>query len=67
MSDALTAQDLWPLIMKLPHDERVRLAKLAFRAASYPEGDAAAYAAAPPQVDEFASDEALAWESGGWQ
>jgi hypothetical protein len=31
MSDPLTASDFWPLIL---HDERVRLAKLALRAAA---------------------------------
>jgi hypothetical protein len=29
MSDPLTASDFWPLILKLPHDGRVRLAKRA--------------------------------------
>jgi hypothetical protein len=57
MSDPLTASDFWPLILKLPHDERVRLAKLA-----------AAYAAAPPGPEEFSSnDEPLAWEGQGWE
>ena len=39
MSDPLTASDFWPLILKLPHDERVRLAKLALRAADVGPGD----------------------------
>ncbi|HEX4341721.1 MAG TPA: hypothetical protein VH062_37690 [Polyangiaceae bacterium] len=65
MSEPLTAHDLWPLVLKLPHDERVRLAKLALRAAA--TDDAAAYRAAPPDVGEFASDDQpLAWESEGW-
>lgn len=68
MSDPLTASDFWPLILKLPHDERVRLAKLALRAAANDGASAAAYAAAPPTADEFSSDdEALAWESEGWE
>ena len=34
MSQTLTAQNLWPLVQKLPTDEQVRLAKLALRAAA---------------------------------
>jgi hypothetical protein len=61
-------QRLWPLILKLPHDERVRLAKLALRAAAHDDSAAAAYAAAPPAPDEFSSDEEpLAWEGQGWE
>jgi hypothetical protein len=68
MSDPLTASDFWPLILKLPHDERVRLAKLALRAAADDDSAAAAYAAAPPAPDEFSSDEEpLAWEGQGWE
>ena len=67
MSDPLTASDFWPLILKLPHDERVRLAKLALQAAAHDDA-AAAYAAAPPAPDEFSSDEEpLAWEGQGWE
>ncbi len=29
MATMLTADDLWPLVRKLPHEEQVRLAKLA--------------------------------------
>jgi hypothetical protein len=66
MSDPLTAHDLWPLVLKLPHDERVRLAKLALKAAA--TDDAAAYRAAAPDPDEFGSDEdPLAWEGEGWE
>jgi hypothetical protein len=68
MSDPLTASDFWPLILKLPHDERVRLAKLALRAAATDDSSADAYAAAPPTSDEFSSDdEPLAWEGQGWE
>jgi hypothetical protein len=68
MSDPLTASDFWPLILKLPHDERVRLAKLALRAAAHDDSSAAAYTAAPPGPDEFSSDdEPLAWEGQGWE
>ncbi|HVY28339.1 MAG TPA: hypothetical protein VHB79_17410 [Polyangiaceae bacterium] len=67
MSDPLTASDFWPLILKLPHDERVRLAELALRAASN-DPAAATYAATPPAADEFSSDEEpLAWEADGWE
>ncbi|HEY2406706.1 MAG TPA: hypothetical protein VGI10_11920 [Polyangiaceae bacterium] len=67
MSDPLTASDFWPLILKLPHDERVRLAKLALRAAAQ-DDPADAYASAPPATDEFTTDEEpLAWEGHGWE
>ena len=66
MSTPLTAHDLWPLVLKLPHDERVRLARLALKAAA--TDDAAAYRAAAPDPDEFGSDEEpLAWEGEGWE
>jgi hypothetical protein len=65
MSDPLTASDFWPLTLKLPHDERVRLAKLALRAA---HDDSGAYAAATPAPDEFSSDEEpLSCEGQGWE
>jgi hypothetical protein len=68
MSDPLTARDFWPLILKLPHDERVRLAKLALRAAAQNDSAATAYGAALPAPDEFSSDdEPLAWEGQGWE
>jgi hypothetical protein len=69
MSQTLTAQDLWPLVQKLPHDEQVRLAKLALRAAARSgSSDAEAYQAAPPSADEFSSqDESLAWDAEGWE
>ena len=68
MSDPLTASDFWPLILKLPHEERVRLAKLALRAAAHDDSAAAAYGAAPPSPDELSSDEEpLAWEGQGWE
>ena len=69
MGMPLTAEDLWPLVQKLPHDQQVRLAKLALMAASRdPAGDADAYRAAPPRPEEFGSDEeALAWDADGWE
>jgi hypothetical protein len=67
MSDPLTARDFWPLILKLPHDERVRLAKLALRAAAEQESTLSAYGVAPSSAEEFSSDEEpLAWEADGW-
>lgn len=68
MSALLTAQDLWPLIQKLPHDEQVRMAKLALAAAARaPGAEDQTYREAPPRTDEFSSDEdALAWEAAGW-
>jgi hypothetical protein len=65
MSDPLTAQDLWPLVLKLPHDERIRLARLALKAAA--TDVAAAYQTAPTDAAEFGSDdEPLSWEGEGW-
>jgi len=63
MATPLTASDFWPLILKLPHEECVRLAKLALRAGA----DGAAYAATPRSTDEFSADEEpLAWDAEGW-
>ena len=68
MSDVLNADDLLPLIAKLPHDERVRLAKLALRAAAAGHDDAAAYRALPPGADEFSDDDSsLGWDGDGWE
>jgi hypothetical protein len=69
MDTSLKAEDLWPLVQKLPHEEQVRLAKLALRAASRePADDAAAYQVAPPGAGEFDSDdEPLGWEAEGWE
>ncbi len=44
MIAALAADDLWPLVQKLPHEEQVRLAKLALMAAARgSDGDREAY------------------------
>lgn len=53
MSEALTAQDLLPLVLKLNHDERVKLAKLALRGAAMPKAFSA-------------TDDVMAWEAEGW-
>ena len=68
METPLTAQDLWPLLRKLPHDEQLCLAKLALYAASGGgREEARAYQAAPPAADEFSiADNPLAWEGEGW-
>jgi hypothetical protein len=69
MNVPLKAEDLWPLVQKLPQDEQVRLAKLALMAASRePSSDAESYRTAAPAPTEFGSDdEALAWEAEGWE
>ena len=69
MNPMLTAEDLWPLVLKLTHDEQVRLAKLALRAAAHSgEADAEAYRVSPPGADEFSSEEdPLAWDAEGWK
>jgi hypothetical protein len=68
MAQELSARDLWPLLLKLPHAERIRLARLALRAAATDHDDAASYANAAPSAEEFGSDEEpLAWEGEGWE
>jgi hypothetical protein len=63
-----TAGELWPLIQRLPREERLRLAKLALRSAAEEGGAEAAYAQAPVGADEFSSDEEpLAWDADGWK
>jgi hypothetical protein len=63
-----TARELWPLIQRLPREERLRLAKLALRSAAEEGSAEAAYAEAPVGTDEFSSDEeSLAWDADGWE
>ncbi len=63
----LTAQDLWPLVQKLSHDEQLILARLALCAAHDSTADGAAYGAHPPAAEEFGgSSDAGAWEAEGW-
>ena len=64
----ITARDLLPLVEKLSHDEQVRLAKLALRAAAVAaDHDVEAYRTAPPAPEEFSTqDESLSWEAEGW-
>jgi hypothetical protein len=66
----ISADDLWPLVSKLSHEEQVRLAKLALRAAiPGPDADAVVYAAVPVKAHEFSSsdDAGLAWDAEGWE
>ncbi len=71
MSYTLTAQDLWHLVLKLPHEEQIRLAKFALHAAAISEvgsHDGAAYATMPVAEGEFSTDEdSLAWDAEGWE
>lgn len=68
MAEPLTAQDLWPLVEKLPHDEQLRLARLVLRAAARSRAARSAYVDQQPRTDEFGSDdEPLAWEAEGWE
>lgn len=63
-----TAQELWPLIRRLPREERLRLAKMAIRSAAEDSDDEAVYAEAPTGPEEFSrEDEQLAWDAEGWE
>lgn len=68
MAQPLTADDLLPLIAKLPRDEQIRLVQLVLRAARAATRDAAAYRAAPVRPDEFSQDNAGAsWDGDEWE
>ncbi len=68
MSQPTTARELWPLVEKLPHDEQLRLANLALRAAALGRSAVTAYRDQPPTADEFGTDyDPLSWEAGGWE
>jgi hypothetical protein len=66
-STPLVAEDLWPLVQKLPQEEQVRLARLALGAAARGERDSEAYRMAPPAAEEFSTDDALGWEAEDWE
>ncbi len=67
MARPLQAQDLLPRVERLSHEERLRLAQLALRAAT-DGSDAAAYEAMPPRTNEFSTDEApLSLDGEGWE
>lgn len=65
MANALTADDILPLVNSLTPRERVRLLRLI----AMPQGgDASVYKYVPPSRDEFsAEDEPLAWDADGWE
>lgn len=64
MAAPLTAEDILPLVERLTPQERVRLLRLLSVQSG---GDDAAYRAGPPDPNEFgADDDALAWDSEGW-
>jgi hypothetical protein len=61
-----TAEDLTPLVARLPREEQLRLAKIALRLAANSQVGGG-YSARPPAADEFSSDEdSLSWEAEGW-
>lgn len=68
MNSTLTAQDVWPLVCKLPPAERVRLLAMASTLdASGSEMDGARYGTVPVSTAEFsAADSGLDWEGEGW-
>lgn len=68
MDTTITADDLWPIIQKLPQEELARLVRLARRAATGAREDLEAYQAVPPSETEFGADEdSLSWEGEGWE
>lgn len=64
MLKPLTADDLFPLVACLTPQERSRLLRLIASATA----DASLYESLPPTQHEFSTDEeALAWDSDGWE
>ena len=63
--NALTADDILPLVAALTPRERARLLRLI----ASPQGnDEFVYRSIPPSREEFsADDEPLAWEAEGWE
>ena len=65
MGKALTADDILPLVVSLPAQERARLLRLI---ASQQGSDASIYTTMPASRDEFsADDEPLTWDAEGWE
>jgi hypothetical protein len=65
MASELKAEDLLPLIAKLPLRERQRLLQLIL---SQGLSEAQAYAVKLPRCDEFSSDEdGLSWDADDWE
>jgi hypothetical protein len=68
MNTTLTADDLWPLVEKLPRDQQVRLARRVLRETAQAGSDADRYRATPAAAGEFdGEDAAAAWEGDGWE
>jgi hypothetical protein len=66
MSKRLSAEDILPLVVCLTARERSRLLKLIVGRPG--TNDKELYGALPPTLAEFSSDEeALAWDSDGWE
>ncbi|HEY3353882.1 MAG TPA: hypothetical protein VGQ83_11585 [Polyangia bacterium] len=65
----LTADDLWPLVSKLPREELVRLARLALGRAATPSSEGESYERSPVMREEFNDEGAdpLAWDAEGWE
>ena len=68
MAQPLTADDLLPLVAKLPRDEQLRVAHLALRAAREASRDAGATPGSPARSDAPATDpEPASSECEGWE
>jgi ribose 1,5-bisphosphokinase PhnN len=65
----LTADDLWPLVAKLPREEQVRLARRALARESGAAEEAESYRQHPVRQEEFAdeNEDPLAWDADGWE
>ena len=65
------AEDLWPLVSKLPREERIRLVRRALVADILPDTatDAERYRVMPVHPGEFdaGNDDPMAWEADGWE
>jgi hypothetical protein len=64
----LTAQDLWPIVSKLPREEQLQLARRVLAvAAGSPEQDATRYQRAATSANEFSGiEDTLTWDADGW-
>ena len=65
----LTADDLWPLVAKLPREEQVRLARRALAREACAAEEAETYRQLPVSQEEFGdeTDDPLAWDAEGWE
>ena len=65
MGKPLTADDILPLVIALPAQERARLLRLIV---SQQGSDASMYRSLPASREGFSTDdEALAWDADGWE